>query len=575
VADVTVSGFDSVTRGTKTVRISFGAACVEYEVTVLKPETGSPQGITVTFSLFGAPPHDSKNDGITYTLRKNNLQTWIASKSYTIGINDTVKDLLVTALTQAGLTWKADESGNYIESITRQGVTLAEFTNGPKSGWMFTLNGEHRLLGISEQYLEDGDVIVFHYTDDYTAEQGSEQWSGSGGSSDNTGNTTVTPTATVNGGTASASVTLDELKTAIGNAKGNGNAIVVAPEFKGTVNSMKVELGKDVLSTIGQQTSSDLIIQTPVGSMTLPNSVVSSIASQASGSKVTVSVETVEKSTLTADQRAAVGGKAVYDISVLSGSAHISSFNGNSITISLPYSLKNGEDASGVTVWYLDDSGSLQQMTASYDKLTGLAAFTTTHLSYYVVGYAAAWQNPFGDVKSTDWFYDAVKYVSQSSLMSGTSSTAFEPNADMTRAMLVTVLYRMEGRPAVAGTGSFTDVQSGQWYSDAVSWAGANKIVSGYGSGLFGTNDSLTREQLTAILMNYAKFKAYDVTKTTPLTSYTDASSVDSWAHEAMEWAVAEGYLTGTTTTTLSPVSAATRAQVATILMRFAENAAA
>jgi hypothetical protein len=211
-------------------------------------------------------------------------------------------------------------------------------------------------------------------------------------------------------------------------------------------------------------------------------------------------------------------------------------------------------------------------MTCAYDKTTGLATFTTTHLSYYVVGYTGAWTNPFSDVKSTDWFYDAVKYVSKNSLMSGTTTTTFEPNANMSRAMLVTVLYRLEGKPAITGSNSFTDVQSGQWYTDAVIWASTNKIVGGYGGGLFGTTDSVTREQLATILMNYAKYKSYNVTKTTPLKAYADVASVDSWASDAMAWAVAEGLVTGTTTTTLAPTGTATRAQVATILIRFAEN---
>ena len=109
------------------------------------------------------------------------------------------------------------------------------------------------------------------------------------------------------------------------------------------------------------------------------------------------------------------------------------------------------------------------------------------------------WANPFIDVKTTDWFYDAVKYAVKNELFNGTSSSIFTPNDNMTRAMLVTVLYRLEGKPTVTGTNSFTDVQSGQWYTDAVTWASANKIIAGYGRGLFGTNDHVTREQMAAI----------------------------------------------------------------------------
>jgi hypothetical protein len=174
------------------------------------------------------------------------------------------------------------------------------------------------------------------------------------------------------------------------------------------------------------------------------------------------------------------------------------------------------------------------------------------------------------DVKENEWYYDAVKFISQNSLMSGTSTTAFEPDADMTRAMLVTVLYRLEGKPTVTGPNSFTDVERGRWYTDAVIWESTNIIVSGYGGGLFGISDSVTREQLAVILYNYAKYKGYDVTKAiSDLSLFTDASDISSWAQAAISWANAEGHITGTTMTTLAPTGTATRAQVATILMRF------
>jgi hypothetical protein len=384
---------------------------------------------------------------------------------------------------------------------------------------------------------------------------------------------TLTPAVAAKNGTASVSMSTSDLKEAISSAKDNGGTITIAPEVTGTADKVTVSIPKASIASIGSDTSSDLNIQTPVGNIALPNSALDSIASQAGGDAVAVSLNTVDTTALTTAQQAAVGDDPVYDISIISGGTQISGFDGASIAISLPYTLKDGEDASNVTVWYLNDAGELQQMTCTYDSTTGLATFTTTHLSYYVVGYEA-WTNPFADVASSDWFYGAVKYVNQNSLMSGTLAAAFEPNVTMTRAMLVTVLYRLEGEPAVTGGSSFTDVQDGQWYTNAVIWADANGVVTGYGGGLFGTNDSVTREQMAVILYNYAQYKDYDVTKTAELLSYTDASFVDSWALPAMQWANAEGLITGMTATTLSPTGSATRAQVATILMRLVENIA-
>jgi hypothetical protein len=384
--------------------------------------------------------------------------------------------------------------------------------------------------------------------------------------------TKLTPAVTAEGGVASVMLGADDMAGAIADAKDNGSdTIVIAPEITGTVKKVTVELPKASLNAIASDTDADLTVETPVGNMTIPNDVLASIASQAAGGTVTMSLEAVNTSSLTTAQQKAVGDRPVYDISIFSGNTRISSFGSGSITVSLPYTLKNGETGENVTVWYLDDSGKLRQMTCTYDKETGLATFTTDHLSYYLVGYDA-WTNPFGDVKSTDWFYNAVRYVSQNTLMSGSSATAFEPKTDMTRAMLVTVLYRLEGKPAVTAKNSFSDVKNGEWYTEAVIWADANGIAGGYGGGLFGTEDSVTREQLAAILMNYAKYKGYDVTKTVDLSTYTDASKISGWALSAVKWANADGLLTGRTTTTIAPSVSGSRAEVAEILMRFVEK---
>ena len=529
--------------------------------------------INVSFTLLGTTA-DGEN-GTVNTLRSGNLTTWISKQPVTVKSGSSVGDVFKQILDQNGYTY-VGLGGGYIRSITTPaGLTLAEFTNGPLSGWMYTVNGTHPNIGLNDYALSDGDVIVWHYTDDYTQEEGSEKRNDSGsGSTGTTGDTTISPTATASGGVAGVSLSLADIKNALVNAKTSGAPIIIAPTVSGTANKVSVALSYDAISAVAGQTNSDLQVQTGVGNVTLPNTVLDSIVSQAGGGTVTVSLNIVDTTTLTADQQKAVNGSTVYDISVLSGSSKISTFGGSSITISLPYTLKSGEDTSGVTVWYMDDSGKLQQMTATYDKTTGLATFTTTHLSYYVVGYTAAWINPFADVRSTDWFYDAVKYVSRNSLMNGTSLTTFEPNSNMTRAMLVTVLYRLEGSPDASGGSAFADVKDGEWYADAVAWASSNGIVSGYGGGIFGTNDSITREQLSAILHRYVQYKGCDTSKSAELTKFADAPSVSEWAADAIKWAVAEGLITGTTETTLDPKGAATRAQVAAILMRFAENIA-
>lgn len=181
---------------------------------------------------------------------------------------------------------------------------------------------------------------------------------------------------------------------------------------------------------------------------------------------------------------------------------------------------------------------------------------------------------PFADVTEADWFYDAVSYVYEEGLMNGTSDTAFEPNLTTTRGMIVTILYRLEGSPAVSIASGFSDVADSQYYADAVAWAAANQIVTGYDENTFGPDDTITREQMAAILYRYAGYKGYDVTASTDLSAYTDADDISVWAQTAMNWANAQELITGVTSTTLEPAGSATRAQAAAILMRFCETAA-
>lgn len=173
---------------------------------------------------------------------------------------------------------------------------------------------------------------------------------------------------------------------------------------------------------------------------------------------------------------------------------------------------------------------------------------------------------PFTDVKSGNWFYDAVKYAYAQGLMTGTSATTFAPNGTMNRAMIVTVLYRLEKSPAVTGASKFTDVTAGQWYSDAVAWAAANKIVNGYDETTFGPMNAVTREQMAAILFRYAQVKGLEnVTLEENLNRFPDQNKISAYAIPALQWAVGQKIINGNADGTLDPTGTATRAQVAQI----------
>ena len=199
----------------------------------------------------------------------------------------------------------------------------------------------------------------------------------------------------------------------------------------------------------------------------------------------------------------------------------------------------------------------------------------------------------YDDVARTDWFYDDVEYVSEKGLMIGTGYRIFSPRISMSRAMLVTVLYRLEGEPEAnleaepkADTETdtnrepeaeihhpkFTDIVESGWYYKAVIWAANNGIVEGYSNEIFGLNDPITREQTVAILYRYAKRKELDTSAVTDLSGFSDTDEISDWALDAVKWAVAERIIKGPTTTSAAPKGTSTRAEVAAIFRRYAEG---
>ena len=176
---------------------------------------------------------------------------------------------------------------------------------------------------------------------------------------------------------------------------------------------------------------------------------------------------------------------------------------------------------------------------------------------------------PFPDVTEGDWFYDAVRCAYETGLMDGVGDSLFAPNSQTTRAQLVTILYRLAGEPEPGGDSGFSDVAAGTWYTDAVAWAAENGIVNGTTDTTFAPGDDITREQLVTVLYRYAESMGYDVSASADLSGFSDAGDIQSYATEALSWAVAQGLLQGFEDDTIRPGGTATRAQIAAVLMRF------
>ena len=223
--------------------------------------------------------------------------------------------------------------------------------------------------------------------------------------------------------------------------------------------------------------------------------------------------------------------------------------------------IKDGFDFEG---WYTD-----KELETKYD-FTEKVTKNFTLYAKWTEKDNGEWKNPFTDVKENDWFYDSVKYAYENDLMKGISNTEFAPDSEVTRAMFVTVIYRMENEPQT-GKCAFTDVESDSYYENAVAWANENGIVSGISEECFAPNEPITREQMAAIIYRYAAFKGYDIT-TSSNTSYTDNDNISDYAKDAVIWAAEKSVMTGNTDGSFAPKANTTRAQVASVFMRMVEN---
>ena len=221
------------------------------------------------------------------------------------------------------------------------------------------------------------------------------------------------------------------------------------------------------------------------------------------------------------------------------------------------YSTTQYFTVSGYTypVWQYDNTGSV-------DGINGSADCNFSFVSLDSLGMI------FDDVIEGSWYFNAVRYAYERQLLNGMATTVFSPNTAMSRAMLVTVLYRLESCPTVSGSSGFTDLRE-DWYQDAVAWARQQNIINGVNETTFAPNTVLTREQLATILYRYSVSSGDDVSASASLSSFKDGGNVSNYAQTAMKWAVAKGYVTGFEDGTLQPQQGATRAQIAMVLQRF------
>ena len=392
------TGFDTNKRAVQTITVTYGVAKTTYDVTVLYKESQVKE-IVAYFTLLGDTKHEEATaDGGPHTLSKGNLQTWVSQTKVTINNNTTVYDVFKKVLNDNSITWKeSSKLGTvYIESLTRNGVTLGEFDNGNLSGWMYTLNGTHPDLGVAQQFLEKGDRIVFHYTDDYTKEEGSDKWNTPGAdevkavtTSGTTGSaTTTSPTEVkVSGTTAAATVKAENqseiLKQAVENKSAEIVLEVAASDTKGAEN-VQLQLETSFVKNISDKTNARLILDTANGRVSFDQEALKAIIGEAKGSTIIIEIAKVTKPT-EAQKKAAGTNGDIFRLVVKSGDKIISEFNKGKATVRVEIPAKLTDKK--VAAIHIADDAKIEQLAGRTLTISGkkFYEFTTPHFSAFAL----------------------------------------------------------------------------------------------------------------------------------------------------------------------------------------------
>ena len=391
---------------------------------------------------------------------------------------------------------------------------------------------------------------------------------------------TVHVSASVSGSTAE----VKEIKSAELDKIGTDSAVVI--DLSGLNKGVTgVTLSTDTIDSICKTEADGVTIKLPSAELRVDRQTLAAVTEQAAGSKIRLVVEpdSTARGTMTAAQKSTLAGMknvAALEAYFVSNGTRIHDFKGGSVELSIPYRAEGA-----IRAWFLKEDGTREPVSARYDKEN--AQLILHHFSHYVIeelDSSAAYTvcakddscplGAFGDLTATAWYHDGVHYCLENGLMRGVSGGKFLPDGSTTRAQLVTILWRLEGSPETTGAVRFGDVADGAWYTEAVRWAVGCGVVKGYDNGCFGPNDAVTREQMAAILYRYAQHKGYDVSagEDTNILSFDDAFAVSEYAIPAMQWACGSGMVHGIARDggmLLAPGDTTTRAQAATLIMRF------
>lgn len=533
----TVSADDAAKHTAKTIPVSLAVQPA--------PEA---KDISVSVKVL---THDGAVCGGKYTYKYNAsaYTTVLAEETVTIKAGQSVFEALQQTLAADDVPY-TEKSFGYIDSIG--GISELDH-NSANSGWLYMVNGVVVKAGCRDQKLQSNATVIWFFSDDYTSEYGSEEWSGgAAGTAGESGSAVIKPQATADSkGNATARVEEKAVAEALKQAGKDDSidTIAVAPVIKGEAAKITVELPKTAVEDIAGSGGLKLTVDTPAAGVTISSQALAELAAQ-SGSTVSVSVETVK------DETGGTNGEVRIDIAV--DDVSVKSVSGG-IAVTIPAASGN----SGKVLALVREDGteiilkkSVTEKDGSYKALLPGSAAVKLVTNDKV----------FSDVAG-HWGEASIQFAASHELFSGTGGGRFSPDGEMSRAMLVAVLYRLEDAEAGEGL-PFHDVPRDSWYSDPVSWAAATGIVSGTGNGAFEPEQYITREQLAAILFRYADHIGMDTGARGGLTGFQDSGKISGWASDAMKWAVGSGLMSGKGGGVIDPSGTASRAEVAAVCQR-------
>lgn len=549
-----------------------------------EPENPSLGNITVEFSLYGVPKHGDKGGSFVWKKNPEKFQSWIPQRAVTIPEGSTVYEAFALALTEAGIRWQETQP-NYIGKISMSnGEWLGEFDNGKYSGWMYTVNGRHPLLGLREYTLQDGDHIVWHYTDDYRYEEGSEQWMEENFGS--TGESTVEIIATQReDGTAVAGLNGTKLENFLAELEmlideKDAVAKIDVDLLEGT-KGLTFIIPYEVLEAFENKSETSLEISSGIGSLRLDAKTIRAIIDAASNRDVEVVMNKMDPATLSKENQMLIGAHPIYSLSILIGGQPLSSFKGGKIKVFIPYALAKGEKAENLVIYFADENEKAHKINdVLFDKEAEGLYFTTDHFSIFAIGYIGEAIIPvieeplneaiirveFNDVPESHWARESIYYLAERNLIHGVGKGLFAPEKEITRAEFVTLLFKISGDNLPEPGTKFTDVDAAKWYAPYVAWANENRITSGISETTFAPEAQITRQDMAVMIKRYMDSKGLLINTTKQVDIFGDDAQIDGYAKEAVYYMQQVGIIEGIGNNSFNPKKKAKRAEVAKMI---------